>query len=103
MRKIVEQQETAVSRLNDIMKTVEQVKQTEQNLNNLLSAANSESLSPKDLLAPFVDPFDELLGRYPAEYSDMSLDEVVVGAVAPIVSACSYCAHDSHLTSSPDL
>lgn len=88
VRNIVEKQERAVSRLQEVMAVVARIKGIEQNVNNLLSADDSSNLTPHDLLGPFADEFDELLGRYPDEYKDLSLDEVVVGAVAPIVSDC---------------
>jgi hypothetical protein len=52
----------------------------------LAVAEGGDELPPKALLSPFDDEFDELLGKYPEEYIEMKMDEVVVGAVAPIVS-----------------
>lgn len=68
------------------MAVIEKIKAIEQGTLELLLAAGGEALGPKELLSPFVDEFDELLGRYPDEYEEMRLDEVCVGAIAPIVS-----------------
>jgi tuftelin-interacting protein 11 len=83
----VESQESKVKRLREVMVVVGRVKEKERDAVGLLGAAGGEQLGPKVLLEPFVDEFDELLGQYPTEYEEMGLDEVVVGAIAPIVSS----------------
>jgi len=72
------------------MVVVGRVKEKERDAVGLLGAAGAEQLGPKVLLEPFVDEFDELLGQYPNEYEEMGLDEVLVGAIAPIVSFTSF-------------
>ena len=49
-----------------------------------------EAVRAEDVLSRFEDDFDLLLGEFAGEYEELGLDEVVVGAIAPIVSpACS--------------
>ena len=69
------------------MNVVARIKEIESEMMGLLMAAGGDELGPQVLLAPFADDFDELLGRFPEEYEEMRLDEVVVGAIAPIVSS----------------
>lgn len=48
-----------------------------------------EAVRAEDVLSRFEDDFDLLLGEFAGEYEELGLDEVVVGAIAPIVScAC---------------
>jgi hypothetical protein len=45
-----------------------------------------EAVKAEDVLSRFEDDFDLLLGEFAGEYEELGLDEVVVGAIAPIVS-----------------
>lgn len=86
VRTAVQSQEAKVGRLKGVMEIVGRVKEIEREMVGLLGAAGGEQLGAKVLLEPFADEFDELFGKFPEEYLEMQLDEVVVGAVAPIVS-----------------
>jgi tuftelin-interacting protein 11 len=41
-------------------------------------------------LEPFTEPFEKLLYEFKEEYVTMDLDEVVVGAMAPVVRSTSF-------------
>jgi tuftelin-interacting protein 11 len=88
VRQAVERQEEGVRRLKGVMAVVGRVKEIEREVAELMRAAagGGVGVGPKELLGPFGDEFDELLGGFPEEYKEMKLDEVVVGAIAPIVS-----------------
>lgn len=85
MRKAVDAQELGVARLEGIVAVVVRIRELEKESTALLMASGADELGPADLLAPFRDQFDELLGKFPDEYVQMRLDEVVVGAISPIV------------------
>lgn len=89
IRAAVEKQEAAIERLESVSKVVLGIKEIEKKMMALAVAEGGDDLPPKVLLSPFDDEFDELLGKYPEEYVEMKMDEVVVGAIAPIVSSLS--------------
>lgn len=88
IRKAVESQEHSIRRLEAIQKSVAKISTIERETMELLLAVESSGveLDPEMFLKPFADEFDELYGNFSKEYEDMRLDEVVVGAIAPIVS-----------------
>lgn len=72
------------------MVIVEKIKVIEEKSMDLLVRLQNEGVYdgelPKLVLSGFVDEFDDLFGKYPDEYEMMGLDEVLVGAITPIVS-----------------
>jgi len=86
IRKGVEKQELKMRRLEGILRVVEKVKEVESECRELLAMLN-EGEEVCECLEKFGDEFDELLGIYGEEYEEMRLDEVVVGAITPIVSS----------------
>lgn len=51
--------------------------------------AKEASMSYEASLEPFSAHFETLIGLYPAEFDRYRLDEIVVAAIAPIVSRIS--------------
>lgn len=100
IRKAVESQEHSINRLESIKKIVEKITEIERETMELLLVVESSGgeLDPEMFLKPFVDEFDELYGNYSKEYEEMRLDEVVVGAIAPIVGCISFVVLDLMLT-----
>ncbi|KAM0754996.1 TFP11-domain-containing protein [Meredithblackwellia eburnea MCA 4105] len=84
VRKQVEAQALAVSRLEAIVGIVEKVREVEKETVSILMAGGAEDMTPDVLYQPFRDHFDNLLGNHGEDYAEMRLDEVVVGAIAPI-------------------
>lgn len=75
-------EETGISRLQQIHLIIDEV--------SGISKTLASSYEPS--LAPFIPPFDRLLYEFPEEYTQYALDEVVVGAVGPVVSSLSLLA-----------
>ncbi|KAM0788473.1 hypothetical protein ACM66B_001606 [Microbotryomycetes sp. NB124-2] len=80
----VAHQDQSISQLKGIMDVISRVKQTEKEVGQILSTVGASDAGPRAVLSPFNDHFDELLGQFPQEYKTMRLDDVVVGAIAPI-------------------
>lgn len=77
-----------MKRLEQILRTVERVKEKETEVRELMNMGGGligEGDEMSELLGKFEDEFDELLGQFTEEYEEMRLDQVVVGAIAPIV------------------
>jgi len=84
VRAAVAQQEEATARLERVLAAVGRVREIEREMVGLMGAGGAEALGAEVFLAPFGDEFDTLYVE--GEYQSMGLDEVVVGAIAPIVS-----------------
>jgi len=81
-----------MKRLEQILRTVERVKEKETEVRELMNMGGGligEGDEMSELLGKFEDESDELLGQFTEEYEEMRLDQVVVGAIAPIVSLLS--------------
>jgi len=78
-----------MKRLEGILRVVEKVKEVESECRELFGMLN-EGEEVCECLEKFGDEFDELLGIYGEEYEELRLDEVVVGAITPIVSRLNY-------------
>ncbi|KAK4698524.1 tuftelin-interacting protein 11, partial [Phenoliferia sp. Uapishka_3] len=85
VRTAVESQQSAISKLEEIVGIVEKIRELEREELSKMLMAGGEELGPSELFAVFREEFDELLGRFPEEYVGMRLDEVVVGAISPVV------------------
>lgn len=91
VRQLVEAQERKISNMREVLLCVERVREKEVEAMDLLRtllAHSDEPVQAEDVLSRFEDDFDRLLGEFASEYEELGLDEVVVGAVAPIVSIC---------------
>jgi hypothetical protein len=75
-----------MKRLEGILEVVGKVKEKEGEVRDLMSMLQ-EGEEMSMVLEKFKDEFDELLGGYEEEYLEMRLDEVVVGAITPVVSS----------------
>lgn len=75
-----------MKRLEGILEVVGKVKEKEGEVRDLMSMLQ-EGEEMSMVLEKFQDEFDELLGGYEEEYLEMRLDEVVVGAITPVVSS----------------
>lgn len=84
VREAVVRQEEATARLERVLKAVGRVREIEREMVRLMTAGGAEGLGAEVFLRPFDDEFDQLYVE--GEYQAMGLDEVVVGAIAPIVS-----------------
>lgn len=89
VRQLVEAQERKIERLKEVMQCVERVRQKEGEAFELLRALQSQedTVAPEAVLGRYEDDFDRLLGAFSQEYEELGLDEVVVAAIAPIVSS----------------
>lgn len=56
-------------------------------VNDIKLQAKQLASSYEASLEPFSASFDKLLGQFPKEFEMYRLDEIVVAAIAPIVSA----------------
>ncbi|KAI5479686.1 tuftelin-interacting protein 11 [Pseudohyphozyma bogoriensis] len=84
VKKVVEEEEESIRKLEGVNKAVEKIKEVERDVVQLLMSGSAEELGPEVLLRPFVDEFDELLGGFGDEYESLRLDEVVVAAISPV-------------------
>lgn len=88
----VEKQEKKMTQLRQVLEVVQRVKDKENEVRELMSMVSisgqdADAESVELLLLKFEDEFDQLLGQYREEYEEMRLDQVVVGAITPIVSS----------------
>lgn len=90
MRRVVEAQERKLAQLRGVVACVERVRAIEGEAMELLRALEAQQdaqvADAEAVLGRFDDEFDRLLGDFAGEYDEMGLDEVVVGAIAPLVS-----------------
>lgn len=89
VRHLVEAQERKISKMQGVLACVERVRTKEVEAMELLRTLelhSEEAVKAEDVLSRFEDDFDLLLGEFAGEYEELGLDEVVVGAIAPIVS-----------------
>ncbi len=84
VRAAVAKQEEATARLERVLAAVGRVREIEREMVGLMTAGGADELGAEVFLRPFSDEFDNLYVE--GEYQSMGLDEVVVGAIAPIVS-----------------
>ena len=87
MRRVVDAQERKLAQLKGVMGCVERVRAIEVEAMDLVRAldATEEQVDAETVLGRFDGEFDRLLGDFAGEFEEMGLDEVVVGAVAPLV------------------
>ncbi|GAA6003180.1 mRNA splicing protein SPP382 [Rhodotorula paludigena] len=88
MRRVVEAQERKLAQLRGIVQCVERVRELESEAVELcraLEGQGDEAVKPEEVLGRFEDEFDRLLGEFAGEYEEMGLDEVVVGAITPVL------------------
>lgn len=107
VRKGVERQEEKMKRLRQVLKIVERIKEKETEIRELMSMGmndlqgDDEGSGMSELLERFEEEFDQLLGAFGEEYKEMRLDQVVVGAITPIVSKSPHhCSLNSFETNS---
>ncbi|GAA5836279.1 hypothetical protein JCM9279_002246, partial [Rhodotorula babjevae] len=87
MRRVVDAQERKLAQLKGVMGCVERVRAIEGEAMDLVRAleATEAQVDAETVLGRFDDEFDRLLGDFAGESEEMGLDEVVVGAVAPLL------------------
>lgn len=88
VRQLVEAQERKISKMQGVLACVERVRTKEVEAMELLRTLElhaEEAVRAEDVLSRFEDDFDLLLGEFAGEYEELGLDEVVVGAIAPIL------------------
>ena len=86
MRRVVDAQERKLALLQGVMQCVERIRALEAGAMELLRALEQEGeVDAEVVLGRFEDEFDRLLGEFASEYQELGLDEVVVGALAPLV------------------
>ncbi|GAA5976090.1 hypothetical protein JCM10908_005383 [Rhodotorula pacifica] len=90
VRQLVEAQERKITKMQGVLACVERVREKEVEAMELLRTLEMHSdnevpIKAEDVLARFEDDFDQLLGEFANEYEELGLDEVVVGAIAPIL------------------
>lgn len=90
VRHLVEAQERKIAKMQGVLACVERVREKEVEAMELVRTlelhAAEEAVEAEEVLSRFEDDFDQLLGEFAGEYEELGLDEVVVGAIAPIVS-----------------
>ncbi|GAA5822771.1 hypothetical protein JCM3770_003324, partial [Rhodotorula araucariae] len=86
MRRVVDAQARKLVQLRGVMQCIERVRVLEGEAMDLVRALEQDGKVDADaVLGRFEDEFDRLLGEFAGEYQELGLDEVVVGAIAPLL------------------
>ncbi|GAA5884433.1 hypothetical protein JCM6882_005250 [Rhodosporidiobolus microsporus] len=89
VRARVEGEERKARRAGEVVELVKRVREMEAEASEVLRALEMQAeggvVDAKSVVGRFEGVFDQLLGEYAEEFEELGLDEVVVGALAPLL------------------